>query len=814
MNTRAKQKQGYKSVKEVFPKENSRHELKSVKSEQQTTNNAQTPKRKPLRGYPDNNFSSNLRNDGFYPPIEHPRFEDESDKYEDMGKTFTDLKPVSYNETVENYNENIEEEDPLNNSLPGHSNSLNSSFSVTRSLQETSNIPVPFSGNSLCLRTLRNLLNVWSAQSIHCHTRLKNRTHWKFWNTGKLDKSHRISSIECFFDQDLNKFYANYVFVGESVIYQLTNMLVQLFRKITHPSFNIWKYSFHPRSCKAVDWNFLPIPEPVLRSLQEFCFDICEAYLPDELLTGNIDSTISFMEKLPLIAPEQEVLRRRSIRQTVLKMTNNSIWQAMRTIRNYHFNKVTETLVSCSVRSDCATHLRWEHLKAFREKSRSQDMPVDSYTPEDVYQFNLQTVTSFETDIATAASAIAGSTALIATIRSKIDQIKSSETGKKLIEFKEFAKYSKPIGDSSEVLSRIQKVLERKKELLDFVEKGNVVEEAVEQLPVPSQQFEVRKDWAGFDELGSQILKQLGKIQKWIDGLVKSEELESYGSALEKLVGLGDVELAMDRKFIALDSLIAFLKLTSFTGQTDKVVKFKTMITPLESLNLHFSKFDSSLSTMSSTVAGLQTSGGTSAVKNTTIATGKTGGDTETDYTMLFVIVGVALAAIIIGGVCEAYFKCIRSRCGKGKQKTPQGNNKKPPKPDPIPPKPDVKKPVNRGQGANNQRPVAQNQVVAVQPAAGQPRDPADNGQRVRRARGQQQGADQAAANVQLAGQQAPVVDQQPVVNQQQQGNQQPVVNQQQQGGNARPQRPPLVEEYMEDQDEDDTMVGVAEIVN
>ncbi|KAF1760328.1 hypothetical protein GCK72_008577 [Caenorhabditis remanei] len=201
-----------------------------------------------------------------------------------------------------------------------------------------------------------------------------------------------------------------------------------------------------------------------------------------------------------------------------------------------------------------------------------------------------------------------------------IDKVRSWETGKKLIKLKELAKYSKPLGDSSESLSRVQKALERKKELLDFVENGNVVEEAVEQLFVLSQQFEVRKDWSGFDELSSQIIVQLDKIQKWADGLVKSEELNSYGPTLEKLAGLGDVELAMDRRLIALDSLVKFLKMTSLTSQTDEVEKFKKMITPLESLNLHFSKFDASLSQMSSTLAGLQNSDET-AGNHTTMAT-------------------------------------------------------------------------------------------------------------------------------------------------------------------------------------------------
>ncbi|EFO88325.1 hypothetical protein CRE_12231 [Caenorhabditis remanei] len=232
--------------------------------------------------------------------------------------------------------------------------------------------------------------------------------------------------------------------------------------------------------------------------------------------------------------------------------------------------------------------------------------------------------TTFETDIATASSAVTGSSKHISTIRSKIEEITKSETGKKLVEFKELVKFSKPLGDSSEALSRVQKVLERKKELLDFVENGHLVEEAAELLRAPMDQFEVRKDWAGFDELSSKILNQLDKIQKWIDGLVTSEELDSYGSALEKLSGLGDVDLEMNRRLAAVDFLLKMIDGSKHQSTVDEMKKFKETISPLESLNLEFSKFDASLSTMSSTLTGLKNVG-EKPVKSTTMAAGLIG---------------------------------------------------------------------------------------------------------------------------------------------------------------------------------------------
>ncbi|KAF1760954.1 hypothetical protein GCK72_009207 [Caenorhabditis remanei] len=234
----------------------------------------------------------------------------------------------------------------------------------------------------------------------------------------------------------------------------------------------------------------------------------------------------------------------------------------------------------------------------------------------------LKNSTTFETDIATASSAVTGSSKHISTIRSKIEEITKSETGKKLVEFKELVKFSKPLGDSSEALSRVQKVLERKKELLYFVENGHLVEDVVELIPVSLAQFGVRKNWYGFDELSSKILNQLDKIQKWIDGLVKSEELDSYGSALEKLSGLGDVDLEMNRRLAAIDFLQQ--QIIRFNLQRPEIVKFKETISPLESLNLEFSKFDASLSTMSSTLTGLKNVG-EKPVKSTTMAAGLIG---------------------------------------------------------------------------------------------------------------------------------------------------------------------------------------------
>ncbi|KAF1760955.1 hypothetical protein GCK72_009208 [Caenorhabditis remanei] len=303
---------------------------------------------------------------------------------------------------------------------------------------------------------------------------------------------------------------------------------------------------------------------------------------------------------------------------------------------------------------------------------------------------NLKDEQSFETDITTASSAVSGSSKHISTIRSKIEEITKSETGKKLVEFKELVKFSKPLGDSSEALSRVQKVLEKKKALLDFVENGHLVEEAVELIPAPMDQFEVRKDWAGFDELSSKILDQLDKIQKWIDGLVKSEDLDSYGSTLEKLSGLGDVDLEMNRRLAAVDFLQQ--QIIRFNLQSPKIVKFKETISPLESLNLEFSKFDASLSTMSSTLTGLKNVGG-KAVNSTTMAAGLIGEKEESDnfwYIVIATSIVVVVIAIVlaVGIIYCGWFKECRNKM-KGKRKP---KNKTTPSVTPVTPNTDTGK--------------------------------------------------------------------------------------------------------------------------
>ncbi|EFO88330.1 hypothetical protein CRE_12233 [Caenorhabditis remanei] len=352
-------------------------------------------------------------------------------------------------------------------------------------------------------------------------------------------------------------------------------------------------------------------------------------------------------------------------------------------------------------------------LKDIKEDSAGFSAPAQLAL--DIRQ--LKNSPTFETDITTASFAVSGSSKHISTIRSKIEEITKLETGKKLVGLKELVKFSKPLGDSSEALSRVQKVLERKKALLDFVEKGHVVEEAVELLPAAWQQFEVRKGWAGFDELSSQILNQLDKMQKWIDGLGTSEELDSYGSALEKLSGLGDVDLEMNRRLAAVDFLQQ--QIIRFNLQSPEIVKFKETISPLESLNLEFSKFDASLSTMSSTLTGLKNVGG-KAVNSTTMAAGLIGEKEGSDnfwYIVSGVVAVVVIVALIIAGIVCGWFKaCLNKMKGK-----PKPTNKTTP---PAPPNPKPITPVT----PDDQKVVPKvHPPVVVQPVAPPVAPPAGN---------------------------------------------------------------------------------------
>lgn len=129
------------------------------------------------------------------------------------------------------------------------------------------------------------------------------------------------------------------------------------------PSFDIWKFAFYARSNKNVDVNFTKLPRHITDTLIDFSIDVVGCYLPDDFLVDPVDHTHSFWDKLPLDNPIAEIQRRRLKRQSIIQVINGALWQALRTLRNYHFNTVTGELTNCTSRANCNIHVKWEHLK-------------------------------------------------------------------------------------------------------------------------------------------------------------------------------------------------------------------------------------------------------------------------------------------------------------------------------------------------------------------------------------------------------------------------------------------------------------------
>ncbi|EFP05372.1 hypothetical protein CRE_27272 [Caenorhabditis remanei] len=145
--------------------------------------------------------------------------------------------------------------------------------------------------------------------------------------------------------------------------FQMSSLLVQILKKSTYPGFQIWKYTFYPKSSKSADVHFHKTPEHIVESLKDFCFDVTGCFLPDDFLGDPIDESHWFMEKLPFNDARTEIIRRRKMRQPVLETFTMALWQALRTLRNYHYDLSSRQLLNCTSRGDCTAHLKWEHLK-------------------------------------------------------------------------------------------------------------------------------------------------------------------------------------------------------------------------------------------------------------------------------------------------------------------------------------------------------------------------------------------------------------------------------------------------------------------
>ncbi|EGT51314.1 hypothetical protein CAEBREN_01393 [Caenorhabditis brenneri] len=221
----------------------------------------------------------------------------------------------------------------------------------------------------------------------------------------------------------------------------------------------------------------------------------------------------------------------------------------------------------------------------------------------------LKTDTDFSTHIGTASTIVSGSVDSIQSIRTAVGDIKksSADNTQTFSQLKDLQKFSKPLGDTSAVIDKIQKVLEKEKQLKNFVNNGEIVMQLAgsQKIMISGEIKELAKKlWYGFYDVSIKSKILLDEVKRKEVGVKEpsDDKLESYGPIIGSLDGLGDVTLNVDKRIMAIGKL-----LPSITDQ-DTELKLKTLkqsLTELGSLDLTFARQSSSLKGMPQVLAGI-----------------------------------------------------------------------------------------------------------------------------------------------------------------------------------------------------------------
>ncbi|CAO4368408.1 unnamed protein product [Caenorhabditis nigoni] len=304
---------------------------------------------------------------------------------------------------------------------------------------------------------------------------------------------------------------------------------------------------------------------------------------------------------------------------------------------------------------------------------------------------NIGSDAEFFANIETAGSAIVGSASDIQNVRKSLKIEKTLET-KKLALLKDLNQYSTPIGEASATVTSIQNLLEKNQDVLDVVNYARIVGKGVEAISnEPGLQYEIRNGWDGFEERSNELVALIGVVKSRVGSLKESINLESLGKGLEGFAGLGDVDLGVRSRKDALELLIS--KLTAHQSLKTGLEKLKESLSHLEGLDLKFSKFDSSLSEMSKTMAGLKmvfVNGAKAAVtvppttaprKNTTIGMSGLKEEATTEnkgglsLETIVIIIGVVI--IVVTAIVFIVLAVIFKWCCFKTSKKPNPNSKK-----------------------------------------------------------------------------------------------------------------------------------------
>lgn len=197
--------------------------------------------------------------------------------------------------------------------------------------------------------------------------------------------------------------------------------------------------------------------------------------------------------------------------------------------------------------------------------------------------------------------------ALLKPIRNAFEAIKSNQ--KKEVEaltaLKELKKFSKSFGEIANYIANTGKVMEMRSHLEFFVTNGSTVVDTLEAATVPKNALllqEASESWDDFSNTSSNILNLIGKIESWKASLQQpaSDDLSTYPAVIKGLVNLPDVELNVVKKISVIDELIE-----ADPSVKGKLQPVRDSLLNLAPLDMHFSRFSSSMQGMTATMNGI-----------------------------------------------------------------------------------------------------------------------------------------------------------------------------------------------------------------
>ncbi|EGT36806.1 hypothetical protein CAEBREN_11331 [Caenorhabditis brenneri] len=289
----------------------------------------------------------------------------------------------------------------------------------------------------------------------------------------------------------------------------------------------------------------------------------------------------------------------------------------------------------------------------------------------------------FSKDVTDASTTVVSSVDSIKALRTEMESIKSSPSDKTnmLTQLKDLQKFSKPLGDSATVIAKVQKTLELKSELLNFIQKGHVVDKAGTITDSAATLKTIRENWLHFNDVSVKINKILNAAQNWKDNLVKPDDdkFESYGPILEKLVGLEDVDLDVKSRIFAVQTLIGKATDPAFKDAKTQLDSLQTSLVALAPLDLTFAQY--SVAGMTDVLTGISKAFGGTAPTSTMRPVTKpvsTGDNNITDLAMdmettpkpgftwpvwgTYLVVGVVIVAALCAAIYGAVYVYRRLR--------------------------------------------------------------------------------------------------------------------------------------------------------